>query len=220
MADVAWLRQLVSASEDHLCVAGAVLNGTPDSAAGTVEYLVEFLDLHPARPPHTLWHGATCNLLVPRDLWELLGPFPEDLDGGEDTLLTVAARGLDRFVFAPDARVTHLNRTKWSSVFRHQVGFGRFTARLARRSPYKWRPLVRFTALAPIAFLGRIFSIYARAAAWNRDSVRGAMTLAPGVVVVLAGWGWGLAIEGARLDRRALRTRRASAQQTDTAPTA
>ena len=173
MADVDWLRQLVSASKDHLCVAGAVLNGTPDSAAGTVEYLVEFLDLHPARPPHTLWHGATCNLLVPRDLWELLGPFPEDLEGGEDTLLTVAARGLDRFVFAPDARVTHLNRTQWSSVFRHQVSFGRFTARLARRSPYKWRPLVRFTALAPIAVLGRIFSIYARVVRWHRDSLRG-----------------------------------------------
>jgi glycosyltransferase involved in cell wall biosynthesis len=206
MVDVDWLRQLVSASSDRLCVAGSVLNGTPGSAAGTVEYLVEFLDLHPARPARTLWHGATCNLLVPRDLWDLLGPFPEDLEGGEDTLLTVAARRLDRFVFAPDARVTHLNRTEWSRVFRHQVEFGRFTARLARRSAYKWRPLVRFTALAPIAFLGRIVSIFARAAAWSRGSFRGSLTVAPGVVVVLAGWGWGLATEGARLDWRGGRT--------------
>src|SRR4051794_24889785 len=29
-----WLTQLTAASRDHLCVAGAVLNGTPDSAAG------------------------------------------------------------------------------------------------------------------------------------------------------------------------------------------
>ena len=218
--DVDWLQRLTAASNEHHCVAGAVLNGTPDSAAGTVEYLVEFLDLHPARPARTLWHGATCNLLVPRDLWELLGPFPEDLGGGEDTLLTVAARKLDRFVFAPDARVTHLNRTEWSRVFRHQVGFGRFTARLARRSSYKWRPLVRFTALAPIAFLGRIVSIFARVAAWGRDSQRGAMALAPGVILVLAGWGWGLAAEGVRLDRRARRTRRASPERTDAPSTA
>ncbi len=116
-------------------------------------------------PPDTLWHGATCNLLVPRSLWDELGPFPEDLDGGEDTQLTMAARSRGRFRFAPDAVVTHQNRTRWSEVIAHQVTFGRFTARLGRRGAYRWLPLVRYTPLAPMAVLGRLASIYTRVGA-------------------------------------------------------
>jgi glycosyltransferase involved in cell wall biosynthesis len=197
-----WLAALLQASKDRMCVAGAVENGTPDSAAGTVEYLVEFLDLHPERPGESLWHGATCNLLVPRDLWDELGPFPEDLDGGEDTLLTVQARARGRFTFEPTARIRHQNRRRWAEVILHQVAFGRFTARLARRSPYRLRPLVRYTVLAPVATIGRFVSIYARVFRWDREDARRAVVNSPGVVAVLAGWGWGLFTEGVRIDLR------------------
>jgi glycosyltransferase involved in cell wall biosynthesis len=206
VAGEGWLQALVAASSPPgatapLMVAGSVVNGTPDSAAGTVEYLVEFLDLHPRRPARTAWHGATCNLLVPRDLWEALGPFPEDLEGGEDTLITGAARERGRFVFAPEARVTHLNRTRFRDVVEHQVMFGRFTAHLGRRGPYKLRPLVRYTPLAPVAAAGRVVSIYARVLAWAPELRRRSLLLLPGVLVTLAGWGFGLAREGFALDR-------------------
>ncbi|HVA61385.1 MAG TPA: glycosyltransferase [Mycobacteriales bacterium] len=202
-----WLAELTQASQGTDCIAGSVVNGTPSSAAGTVEYLVEFLDLHPQRPPRTLWHGATCNLLVPRTLWDELGPFPEDLGGGEDTWFTVAARTHGRFRFAPTAIVSHQNRTGWLAVARHQASFGRFTARLGRRGGYKWRPLVRYTPLAPLAVLGRIISLYARVALWDRTSLARAVRLFPGVVAVLGCWGAGLLAEGARLDFSALRAR-------------
>jgi GT2 family glycosyltransferase len=207
VADPGWLDALVSASSSSsgAMVAGSVVNGTPESAAGTVEYLVEFLDLHPGRPARTAWHGATCNLLVPRDLWDELGPFPEDLEGGEDTLLTGAARTRGRFVFAPAASITHLNRTRFREVFAHQVMFGRFTAHLGRRGPYKLRPLVRYTPLAPVAALGRVVSIYARVLAWAPELRRRSLIVFPLVVVTLAGWGAGLAAEGARLDAGRLR---------------
>ncbi len=201
-----WLEQLVGASESGTrCVAGSVLNGTPKSAAGTVEYLVEFLDLHPDRPPATAWHGATCNLLVPRSLWEQLGPFPEDMGGGEDTLLTVRARAMGAFVFAPQAQILHLNRTSWPVVIRHHLQIGRFAAHLGRRSAYKLRPLVRYTPLAPIAALGRVVSLYARAAAWDRKLLLRAMVLSPMVVITLGAFGVGLALEGVRIDRAARR---------------
>lgn len=197
-----WLARLVGASEGGTrCVAGSVLNGTPDSAAGTVEYLVEFLDLHPNRPPATAWHGATCNLLVPRTLWEELGPFPEDMGGGEDTLLTVRARSAGRFVFAPEAPVLHLNRTSWPVVIRHHLQIGRFAAHLGRRSRYKLRPLVRYTPLAPIAAVGRVVSLYARAAAWDRRLFLRALVLSPMVLVTLGAFGVGLTLEGLRIDR-------------------
>ncbi len=73
MAEPEWLARLVEASAGRFCAAGSVRNGTPESAAGTAEYLVEFLDLHPARSARSLWHGATCNLRLPRKLWLELG---------------------------------------------------------------------------------------------------------------------------------------------------
>jgi len=205
-ADQRWLAELAAGVADRRCVAGAVRNGTPDSGPGTVEYLVEFLDLHPARPPRTAWHGATCNLAMPRELWDELGPYPEDMGGCEDTLLTVAARGRGRFAFRPSALVTHHNRTDLGVVLAHQRELGRFTARLGRRSPYKLRPLVRYSPLAPLAAVGRVVSLYARVAAWAPRDLARAVRLAPMVVAAVAAWGAGLLSEGLRLDLAAVRS--------------
>jgi glycosyltransferase involved in cell wall biosynthesis len=208
--DPQWLYELVRASADGSCVAGAVRNGTPESGPGTVEYLVEFFDLHPRRPPRTAWHGATCNLAVPRDLWDELGPYPEDMGGGEDTVLTVAARELGRFRFAPAATIVHRNRTSLPVVLAHQQELGRFTAHVGRRSAYKLRPLVRYSPLAPIAAVLRVASLYARVAAWTPRELPRALRLLPMIIAAYAAWGAGLLSEGARLDIARLRGVRGS----------
>lgn len=205
-APAGWLRALVEATRaTNGCVAGSVRNGTPGSAAGTVEYLVEFFDLHPTRPPRTAWHGATCNLALPRELWDELGPFPEDMGGGEDTLITVAARARGRFTFEPRAEITHHNRTDVAVVLAHQHELGRFTAHLGRRSAYKLRPLVRYSPLAPVAAVGRVVSLYARVAAWTPRDLPRSLRLLPLVLAAFAAWGSGLLREGLRLDLAALR---------------
>lgn len=196
-----WLAALVEASQGRLCVGGSVLNGTPGSTVGTAEYLIQFLDLHPRRPARTAWHGATCNLLVPRALWERYGPFPEDMAGGEDTLLTVRLRDAGLYRFAPRACVAHLNRTNAAAMIAHQYEFGRFTARLARRSPYKLRPLVRHWPLAPVAAAGRLVSLCARTVAWYRGGRLRALASLPIVVAGIGSWATGLLLEGIRLHR-------------------
>lgn len=201
MAEPEWLARLIEASAGTFCTAGSVRNGTPGSAAGTAEYLVEFLDLHPSRPARTLWHGATCNLLLPRELWLELGPFAEDLGGGEDTLLTVRARSQGRFRFAAMAVVTHENRTSWPQVLRHQLDFGRFNARLARRSPLRGGVLLRSPLLVPLAFLGRAASLYVRVARWDARLAIRAVRLLPGVLALLLAWTAGLLLEEVRLGR-------------------
>ncbi len=184
-----------ASSGARLCVAGAVRNGTPASHAGTAEYLVEFLDLHPGRPPATAWHGATCNLLLPRVLWRRYGPFPEDMGGGEDTVMTLAARAHGCFVFAPEAVVTHRNRTRVGRVMTHQFPMGRYVAQAAHRAPtYPLRALVRVPLLVPVAVVARTVSVARRTRAWMPEGVR-SMPLA---FLALCFWGAGLLFEEIR----------------------
>ena len=214
-----WLSHSLAASDTgRRAVAGGIANGTPTSVVGTAEYLVEFLDLHPARPPRTAWHGATANLLVPRALWDRFGPFPEDMGGCEDTLFTVQCRAANAFAFEGAATVAHMNRTSLGSVVRNQYNLGRWTARLARRSAYKLKPLVRVTPLAPVAAAGRVVSIYARVLAFDRRLGPRAIVALPAVAACLAAWGAGLLDENVRLDVAAVRRRLTHRPTADAAP--
>ena len=149
------------------------------------------------------WHGATCNLLISRRLWERYGPFPEDVDGGEDTLLTTALRRDGVFVFEPAATVTHLNRTRIAEVLAHQV------SSVASRHASRLEPPT--TSCAPWFGIGRSLPwrslrewvLYARAFAWLPLAKRvQAVALFPLVVVGLTAWGAGLMLEGLRRARR------------------
>jgi glycosyltransferase involved in cell wall biosynthesis len=203
VADPGWLSRLVSAADRNPCVAGSVLNGTPESAVGTAEYLLEFVDLHPARNPDAVHFGATCNLILERVLWEEAGSFPEDLEGGEDTLLTTDLRRRGLFAFAPEAAVTHLNRTRLIDFLRHQFRFGRFTARLAvmdglqAGGPLR-ATLTRYASLAPIAAVLRVGWVYWRLATIDRQLLVGSVRCLPAVFAGSAAWGAGLVAQRMR----------------------
>lgn len=203
VADAGWLARLVSAADFRPCVAGSVLNGTPESTIGTAEYLLEFVDLHPARKPEAVHFGATCNLILERVLWEEAGPFPEDLEGGEDTLLTMDLRERGLFTFAPEAAVNHLNRTRMIAFLRHQYRFGRFTARLAVMDrTYAGGPLratlTRYASLAPIAAVLRVGWVYWRLATIDRQLLVGSLRCLPAVVAGSVAWGAGLVAQRIR----------------------
>jgi hypothetical protein len=192
-----WLERLTAAGAGGWCVAGSVANGTPESAWGTVEYLVEFFDLNPARPRPSL-HGATCNLLVPRTVWDAYGPFPEGMEGCEDTLLTTRLRESGLLRFAPEACVTHLNRRRLGAVLGHQRAKGATHARLAVE--------LDSAPPAPVASglrvtLRRVAYLYRRVAAWTPAELGRALRLAPLVLTAFAAWGLGLIAESLRLQR-------------------
>ncbi len=201
VATTGWLRHIVPAARRGAFVAGAVENGTPRSGPGTTQYLLEFLDYHPNRPVSGLWHGATCNLAVDRALWEQWGPFPEDLEGGEDTLLTAPAHRRGELDFAADAVVVHRNRTSLPAVLRHLHALGRRAAHVARRGDYLGRTVVRLTALAPVAALGRGVMLGWKLCSWARGERRAALRVAPLLVLGLVAWGAGLLAEGRRIDK-------------------
>jgi len=104
-------------------VAGAVLNGTPNSSWGTAAYMLEFLEWVPDRTI-PIGHAAGCNMLIRRATFEQRGGFPEDLWPGEDTVFSVPFAADGTLAFAPRAQVRHLNRTCRGDVLAHQRRLG------------------------------------------------------------------------------------------------
>jgi GT2 family glycosyltransferase len=197
IAPTDWLSQLVEASHRRRCVAGSVANGTADSLAGTVEYLVEFFDLSPCRFEPSQ-HGASCNLLVPRPLWERYGPFPETMDGCEDTWLTARLLSAGLLHFAAPACVLHLNRQRMSEVIRHQYSLGGSHARLAVWQAPAGETPVRDGVRATLV---RIHHLYRSLWRWRAPERRRALLLAPWVLATFSAWGAGLISESQRLRR-------------------
>jgi glycosyltransferase involved in cell wall biosynthesis len=121
-----WLRLRVAKHrEGFRAVGGAITNGTPSHPIGSAGYYLEYSALIPSDRilaeqaiPHTLSYE--------RELLEELGPYPEDVATGEDTLLnrqiaeTGASVGFDaRIQFA------HENLRRLGPYLRHQFEHGR-----------------------------------------------------------------------------------------------
>jgi GT2 family glycosyltransferase len=189
-----WLDGLCAALTPEVdAVAGAVVNGTPHSAVGTAQYLLEFLEVAPYRrgPPR---HAVTCNLLMRADALRRCGGFAAHL--GEDTVVTSSLAAAGRLAFAPGARVRHLNRTSAGSFLAGQRLLGAGFAEVARRRSVPGWQLGR-PALAPLAAAARFVRLLAtlRSLGWPPDLPRRSLIPAAGG---LAAWGVGLAGSKAR----------------------
>jgi hypothetical protein len=199
IAELGWLDALETALTDNLdAVVGGIVNGTPRSATGTAGYLLEFSDWLPRRRNVPL-HGVTCNLLIRRNVLEQAGGLPEDLEGGEDTILTLPLGQSGRLGFAPGARVRHLNRTGWRAFLARQHELGTFFPAIANRVDFPDSGLAR-PALVPVTPLFRLLSLGRRLAPYPRESLT-ALLLLPLLIAGTTSWAVGLA-QGYRRERR------------------
>jgi GT2 family glycosyltransferase len=195
-----WLDALEDALTPEVdAVVGSVVNGTPRSATGTAGYLLEFSDWLPGRERQPL-HGVTCNLLIRRDVLERAGGLPEDLEGGEDTILTLPLGQSGRLAFAHAARVRHLNRTGWREFLSRQHALGTFFPAIAERVDFPNSGLAR-PALVPITPLLRLFSLGRRVARHPREALA-AVLLLPVLAAGTTSWAAGLARAYRRERRR------------------
>jgi hypothetical protein len=186
----AWLTQLEAGLGDGgaAAVAGAINNGTPNDAVGTTSYLLEFSEWTPGRRGTPL-HGATCNLLVERAAFEAAGGFCEDIWPGEDTVLTVPWGRAKRLLFAPDAPVWHLNRTRLHDLMRHQYRLGRSFAAVCDRVDFPHGRFSRWPLLAaaPPLRLGALGARLSSQPALLGDAARVSPLLALGLTAWTAG---------------------------------
>jgi Glycosyl transferase family 2 len=195
-----WLDALEDAlTPDRDAVVGSIVNGTPRSATGTAGYLLEFSDWLPGRRGAPV-HGVTCNLLIRRAVLERAGGLPEDLEGGEDTILTLPLGQSGRLAFAPGARVCHLNRTGWREYLGRQHALGTFFPAIAERVEFPNSRLAQ-PALVPMTPVLRLFSLGRRLAPHPREALV-AVLLLPVLTAGTISWAAGLARAYRRERRR------------------
>ncbi len=121
-----WLRRRVAKHREGFeAVGGAITNATPGHPIGSAGYYLEYSALIPSdrilaeqAVPHCLSYD--------RELFDRLGPFPEDIETGEDTLFNerCLAAGV-KIGFDARVRLGHRNLTSMTPYLRHQYEHGR-----------------------------------------------------------------------------------------------
>jgi hypothetical protein len=189
VAEPDWLDELERAlTDDHDGVAGAILNGAPNSAVGTADYLLEFSDWLPQRRLPLL-HGATCNLLLRSAVLDGSG-FPEDVWPGEDTIVTFGLGAEGRLAFAPRARIRHAGRTRFRPFLDHQRQLGRAFATVCETVEFPYRNLAR-RRYGPLLPAFRLLGV-ARRMRGNSAAIRAGLRASPLIAIGAVAWSVGL----------------------------
>ena len=189
VAEPQWLDELERALTDGVDgVAGAVLNGSPGSAIGTADYLLEFSDWLPGARLSPL-HGATCNLLLRRSALDGAG-FPEDVWPGEDTIVTFRLGAEGRLAFAPDARIRHMGRTGLRDFLRQQNRLGRAFAKVCETVEFPNGDLAR-RRYGPLLPVFRLVAVSLRMRG-NPAAVKDGLRVSPLLAIGAIAWSAGL----------------------------
>lgn len=190
--DEGWLDRLWKTVNGGTRVAGgSVVNGTPRSAIGTAEYLLEFNEINPGMPGREIGALPSCNLAVERPVFDAVGGFP-DFMKGEDTIFCDRALALgNRIRFVPEARITHMNRTGFAHFLRNQTALGEGAAETRRRTRRHGHFLIRWPVLVVLIPAFRTAAIGLRLLKSDRGLFLRYLGLYPLIFLGLLWYTWG-----------------------------
>ncbi len=143
------LERMVALHEtgSYAAVGGALCNGTPRSPSGLIGYLLEFREFIPSSPRREVFTIPTANICYRRGVFDKYGYF-DDVRASEDLLynwrLSIAE---ETILFDPALRVTHLNKTGWSTVISYQRVLGESSALARHRMNPPFEVIRAFPAL-------------------------------------------------------------------------
>jgi hypothetical protein len=184
-----WLTGLENAlTADTDAVGGAILNGTPTSRIGTAEYLLTCSETLPHRP-RPIRHAPGSNLLVRSRYFHTIGGFSDELRAGEDTALTYPLARRRRLGFAPEAVVTHSNRTELRSFLVNQRLQGAAFVAVCQAVAYPNDWVCRGPALLLAGPL-RLLAL-ARCVLWNPSYVKAAAKACGPMLLGTIAWALG-----------------------------
>ena len=192
VADPEWLARLRGAIRaGHAMAGGSVLNGTPGSAVGTAEYLLEFNEANPGMPRREVRAVPSCSLAVEKRIFREVGGFP-DFMKGEDTIFCerVVQKG-HKLLFVPEAKITHQNRTELGRYLKNQVALGEGSMETRRRIARHGQFLLRFPALVAFIPAYRSIAIAGRFLRSDRKLLAGFILHYPLILLGMLFFTWG-----------------------------
>lgn len=146
-----WLERLVAAWErSGDVVVGAVANHG-HRWLDTGVHLCKFSKVLPGGPPRPIDNAPTANVLCSREVFEAIGPIPDDVMQGDASWSRNALAAGRRLTFAPDAVVEHHHLETWSSFVserrRRGLEFGRMRLEWERDRPVRLALIAAGTVL-------------------------------------------------------------------------
>jgi glycosyltransferase involved in cell wall biosynthesis len=137
-ASAEWLEQRMVRHQNGVdLVGGSIVDGLPRHPVGHAEYLIEYSALMPIKAlleEQSIPHALSFR----REVFDLVGGYPEHTATGEDTLFN--KRCIDagfKVTYAPDAGLIHWgNRSLWA-MWRHAYRHGRGLAQCVSSSELK-----------------------------------------------------------------------------------
>ncbi len=120
-----WVQNMVNGHKDgkNLLV-GPVLNGTPKSIIGTVDYLLEFFDSWNTKDGIKIGPVGTVNVCFDRSIFETYGPLDGFVKGSDSRFFRKVLDAGETIYWLKGMSVTHHNRTKFKVVMRNQYHLG------------------------------------------------------------------------------------------------
>jgi glycosyltransferase involved in cell wall biosynthesis len=161
-----WLRRRVAKHREGFeAVGGAITNGTPWHPVGSAGYYLEYSALIPSEEVLAEQAIPHC-LSYERALLERLGPFPEEAETGEDTLLNerLAAAGVE-VGFDAGVQLDHLNLKGLAPYLEHQYNHGRGLAQCVEE--YGFASQIGPAEQPVPAALWRMFAAYPALRWWH-----------------------------------------------------
>ncbi|MBN1464862.1 glycosyltransferase [candidate division KSB1 bacterium] len=155
-----WLQELVNSHRrGYRVVGGRVLNGTPRSIAGTIDYLLEFSEFIKSKETTDNTHFGTCNLSFAKTVFDEYGLFIDQVKGSDSLYCRrVKEKGTELF-YQPKAVIWHRNRTSLRKIIKNQRELGYGAAINRHKYKLKGVVFVKYPLLLPLLPLVRILAI-------------------------------------------------------------
>ena len=190
--DYYWIENMVcSLQNDTYVLGGAVINGTPNSLSGTLGYLNEFSFYLPGGKTGFVDGLATANVCYKKRVFDN-HQFMEAHFAGEDTIFhwSIMDTGKKLF-FDPTVKVTHMNRTGFMNVLKHQrkMGVGAGLARIIMKRDLL---LVNYPIFSLLVLPWiRILRMYKRVLFCDKNIWKKVILFSPISLIIAYGWSLG-----------------------------
>jgi GT2 family glycosyltransferase len=161
-----WLENLLAAFNEGVQMAVGAMGVREQSWWECGVHLAKFHELLPGLPRGRRSIAPTANAFYSRDLWRIIGPFPEDVFAGDAIMSWRATHAGHEPRFLPEAVVDHVHGGGWRQLWRERTSRGREFL-LERSKSEKWPAERNFAYLMAVPLLPALVLWRTFQAAWQ-----------------------------------------------------